>query len=271
MGRLILLAAAVLLATLLSGIFSAVNAQSNISCCLTKKGKLKNCELGPTTRKECRNNQTSITLPLAATTEALSEDVSGLEKKDEELASTDGEFTALMRKAMTIQAKCNTGERFLDLGLTVYDCHNNLEWEKKTAGNVDDRFTWSTCSGPVGPDKCPPDGTAFDYIAQLNTEPCFAGHCDWRLPEVNRDGGAAELETIVRLAAGCRPPSPDPCIDPIFGPTAAFYYWSSVSDAADPDYAWGVDFGGIPSFNAPFLAIFKDLSPRRVRGVRTGP
>jgi hypothetical protein len=56
-------------------------------------------------------------------------------------------------------------------------------------------------------------------------------HSDWRIPT------NAELQTIL---APC-PGGGAPCIDPIFGPTAAAGYWSSTSNVA-PLLAWGVNF-----------------------------
>jgi hypothetical protein len=51
------------------------------------------------------------------------------------------------------------------------------------------------------------------------------------------------LETILDLSAtGCGDGSP--CIDPIFGPTVADYYWSATTFATDTLYAWLVAFAG---------------------------
>jgi hypothetical protein len=98
---------------------------------------------------------------------------------------------------------------------------------------------------------------------------CFAGICDRRLPEVGEDGGTTELETILDLCAiRCRS-GVIPCIDPIFGPTAPSFYWSSVTRAADPSAAWFVDFGTEFTTEHPFF-VAKNL-PLNVRGVRTGP
>ena len=63
----------------------------------------------------------------------------------------------------------------------------------------------------------------------------LGGHSDWRLPT------AEELFSIVDLSApGCH--SGSPCIDPVFGPTQADFYWSSTTWTGDPVGAFLVDF-----------------------------
>jgi hypothetical protein len=49
-----------------------------------------------------------------------------------------------------------------------------------------------------------------------------------------------ELQTILDCANS-------PCIDPIFGPTASWYYWSASTDAGYPGLAWNAGFntGGV--------------------------
>jgi hypothetical protein len=122
-------------------------------------------------------------------------------------------------------------------------------WEKKFDGSIA-----IVCS--LGDTSCPPDehhevhkgyawsateswnpdGTLFtDFIAaldggnyhdpltgvvvNLSPGPCFANHCDWRVPTI------ADL-TIILLAP--HPCGTSPCIDPTFGTTAASNYWSSI-------------------------------------------
>lgn len=119
---------------------------------------------------------------------------------------------------------------------TVTDKMTGLMWEKKTDdGGIHDKdnlYTWSET------------GTAFDGTAKtafldvLNDVAggganCFAGHCDWRLPKVGRDAdaGMPELETILLPQVPC---GTSPCIDPIFGPTQASFYWSSTPSPNDP-------------------------------------
>lgn len=127
---------------------------------------------------------------------------------------------------------------------TVTDYDTGLQWEQKTDdGSIHDEgnvYDWSPSLGP-------PDGTAFtSFLGTLNdatsrdgttSDGCFAGHCDWRLPSI------VELHTIVDLTApGCA--DGRACIDQtVFGPTIAFFYWSATTDAAFPDFAWGVTFG----------------------------
>ena len=148
--------------------------------------------------------------------------------------------------------ECPMGVRFVDRGLTVFDCDTGLEWEKKTAGNVNDLHTWSATLGGTAPDGtafttflpavaaalggtvCPTtsDCTSGDGVSVSCTTPPPAG-C-WRLPEID------ELRTILLAQFPC---GTDPCIDPIFGPTASSFYWSATSHSNFPDFAWGVNFG----------------------------
>jgi len=148
--------------------------------------------------------------------------------------------------------------RFCDNGDgTVTDNQTGLMWEKKsddgTIHDKDNTYTWSTGT------PWSPNGTAFTtFLVTLNTPPCFAGHCDWRLPsEEGQDPpytGPKELESI--LAA----PSPcirflNPCVPPAFNTgctpecevtgcscTQPWLYWSASSMHSFPNAVWYVDF-----------------------------
>ena len=156
--------------------------------------------------------------------------------------------------------------RFVDnVEGTVTDTLTSLQWEKKTTvwpsvHYWNSKYTW-TASG------IDPDGTAFtDFLATLNTPPCFAGHCDWRLPTVGQDGDTSELETLLLEPYPC---GTHPCIAPIFGPTLRFIYWSATTDGADPALVWVVDFeaGGV-GVTYKLMAPYDGFS---VRAVRSGP
>jgi len=128
---------------------------------------------------------------------------------------------------------------------TVTDRRTGLQWEMKTDdGGVHDKdntYTWSATG-------VKPDGQAFvDFLGELNN--CveaggfppselsggFAGHCDWRLPSV------VELQTIFDTSvAGCGAGAA--CIDPIFGPTINYNYWTSTTFGDAPSFAWFGDF-----------------------------
>ncbi len=110
------------------------------------------------------------------------------------------------------------------------------------------------------------------FLATLNTAPCFAGHCDWRIPN------AKELESIVDYEIV---PSSGPTVSPAFnthcdagctvngtgGPmcscTANFVYWSSTTSRSVPSDAFVVDFdSGLVGF---FLKS-PEANARAVRG-----
>ena len=115
---------------------------------------------------------------------------------------------------------CPSEGRFVDNGDgTVTDHCTGLMWQKDTAdvnlsGDVTDEDLVSWC-----------DALRYCNIVE------FAGHDDWRLPNVR------ELESIVdygRLG---------PAIDPVFSAFSR-QYWSSTSLAGDPGFVWFVGFSG---------------------------
>src|SRR5262249_27668194 len=143
---------------------------------------------------------------------------------------------------------------------TVTDHQTGLMWEKKhgSVGNfvvcaetacpdpheVNNVYQWcrdvAPMDGTCDTTGSPADGGAFmDFLAKLNTQPCFAGHCDWRLPsEAGQNSpftGAKELESILLAPSPC---GTSPCIDPIFGPTAAGDYLSATTGSTGPGGAW---------------------------------
>ena len=51
-----------------------------------------------------------------------------------------------------------------------------------------------------------------------------------------------ELETILDLSLGFCVGGVGACINPIFGPTVTFFYWSGDTDAGSSFGAWCVNF-----------------------------
>jgi len=159
---------------------------------------------------------------------------------------------------------------------TITDNQTGLMWEKKTGtpGNAILCFFPADCPNPhdVGnaylwtASNTAADGTLFtNFLQKINTalststdgvivkDVCFAGHCDWRIPNV------VELKTIPNCGAS------GSCIDPIFGPAQASLYWSSTTDAANAISVWivSLDGAGVTPFTKS-AAIFA----RAVRGGR---
>ena len=142
---------------------------------------------------------------------------------------------------------------------TITDNNTRLVWEKKTLEgdpdtNIhhrDKTYTWAPAAFVV-------------HIAQLNTAPCFTGHCDWRLPN------AKELQSIVNYQ------NVDPAVSPAFNTgcvagctaatcscTASEVHWSSSGYALSASGAWGVSFfdGGLSGWDKTL-----GLRARAVRG-----
>jgi hypothetical protein len=156
-----------------------------------------------------------------------------------------------------------SGVRFLDNGDgTVTDTQTGLMWEKKAeqdgfanandVHDADNTYTWTAAMS--------------DWLSQLNGRtnvvapktPGLAGYSDWRLPNVD------ELESINEFSNADPSCSPGPCVDPTFGPTAAYFYWTSTGDANFPSAAWYTYFGGGGSGTVPKDRLF------HVRAVRGG-
>jgi hypothetical protein len=166
--------------------------------------------------------------------------------------------------------------RYVDNGDgTLTDRATCLMWEMKTgtAGPIVDCST-TTCSNPHDVNNgykwsasgSAPDGVLFtDFLPRVNGQLCasstcpgLGGHSDWRVPTLS------ELLTIVDAMQGFCGGGSGPCINPAFGPTVAFVYWSSATLAGFPTFAWGVNSNGGGS------SAFGKASIIDVRAVRGG-
>lgn len=147
--------------------------------------------------------------------------------------------------------------RFVDLGDSVRDTQTNLIWEKKLGSAeypsaVDGAYTWCEATGNSRADT-PCAGNRGSWIDDYRRS---RGSGDWRVPT------REELASIVQ--APCPTPSFSPCIDPVFGPTAAARYWSSA-ESSDAN-AYSVSFT-----NGQVITDSKSGARNRVRAVRSGP
>ena len=137
---------------------------------------------------------------------------------------------------------------------TITDDNTGLQWEKQSSdGSVHDMsntYTW--------------DQAFSGHVATLNTM-SFAGHTDWRVPNVR------ELQSIVNYQNSI------PAVSPAFNTsctasctvltcscTASNFYWSSSSYAGNPTVAWNV------VFNGGFSGALGTSDYVAVRGVRGG-
>ena len=143
---------------------------------------------------------------------------------------------------------------------TITDSSTGLQWEAKTDDDsihdVHRTFRWSAGSA------FEPNGSVFtEFLVELNTVPCYADHCDWRLPT------AAELQALVdhaRFAPAADPVFNHLCVEgcSVCSCTALDYYWSTPGLADLPDSAWAVDF------NYGFVNGYDKTLPFPARAVR---
>ena len=115
---------------------------------------------------------------------------------------------------------CQPEGRYIDLGDgTVTDNCTGLMWQKNTADTSGD--------GKITPQ----DGLAWADALAFCEKLSFAGHDDWRLPNVQELLSIADYGRVF------------PSIDPVFGALSSFY-WTSTSGMGSPGCAWFVVFDG---------------------------
>ena len=148
--------------------------------------------------------------------------------------------------------------RYVDHGDgTLSDVNTGLMWEKKSFdGGLHDKDFHHTWEGPV---------SVFGWVDELNAGGGFAGHTDWRVPNVR------ELQSIVDYShdthsvadafnTGCTAG----CTILTCSCTEPAAVWTSTTFVSDPTYAWVVDFAN------GFVGNQLKTTPIHVRAVR-GP
>ncbi len=172
----------------------------------------------------------------------------GLDLNDQTCQSAGFLYGTLACDACALDTSGCTDDRFVDNGdSTITDNLTGLHWEQKSDdGSIHDKdnvYSWSS-SGTAY------DGTAVSvFLADLNSGGGFAGHTDWRLPDL---GELAEV-TAHALA------HPE-----MFGPSQVYFHWSSTTDQGYPSDAWLVDFfSGDTAFSSKTAYYY-------VRAVRAG-
>jgi hypothetical protein len=138
---------------------------------------------------------------------------------------------------------------------TITDNNTGLMWEKKSDdGSIHDQhnvYTW--------------DNAVAQHIAALNTAPCFAGHCDWRLPNVKELQSIVNYQSVIpAVSSAFNTACAANCTVLTCSCTFQSFHWSSTTHAFVPTVAWIVDF----SFGA--LGANAKGSNFSVRAVREG-
>jgi hypothetical protein len=158
--------------------------------------------------------------------------------------------------------QAGTASSFTDNGNgTVTDNRTGLIWEKKSDdGGIHDQdtvYTWGSAQTGLM------DGTMVTtFLAALNTAPCFAGSCDWRIPNRAELLSITNLETFAPAVSSAfnsncgavygfgNFPSNPGCTVTSCSCTKTFneadawksFYWSSSSNNSNASTAWGVYF-----------------------------
>ena len=142
-------------------------------------------------------------------------------------------------RAGTVQSFTDNGDG------TVTDNRTGLVWEKKSDdGSIhdkDDTYTWGQSASPYSM-----NGTMVTtFLAALNTPPCFAGYCDWRVPnllelETLRNLDTVSPATFAEFHSGCAPGCSATTCSCTAHAAGGNRYWSSATIGDTPQSSWSV-------------------------------
>lgn len=148
---------------------------------------------------------------------------------------------------------------------TITDLNTGLMWEKKSRdGSIHDianQYTWGMVTDPYTM-----NGTIVTtFLATLNAGSGFAGHADWRLPNVKELVSLVDYENEnPSIAAAFDTACAPTCTVLTCSCTRGAMHWSATANAGSPDTAWFVHFGEsgsvYPEYKSSALAV------RAVRG-----
>jgi hypothetical protein len=156
---------------------------------------------------------------------------------------------------------------------TITDNCTGLMWEKKDdSGGLHDKDNTYTWSGASYGSTNIMDGTIQDFIDELNDvagggASCFAGYCDWYVPNINELVTLVDRESVnpsINVAFNQCPAACSDVTDPACSCTSSSGYWSATTYAPSPTYAWNVNF-----LNGLTLNGVKH-NDKHVRAVRAG-
>lgn len=163
-------------------------------------------------------------------------------------------FLLLVSSPLWAEQICDThsypmsihAEQFKDNGDgTLTDNQSKLTWMRCSLGQV---WSGATCAGTLGAYTWQ---SAQDEAGKLNQQGGYAGHSDWRVPQI------PELAMIVERQ--CSNPRTNLAL---FPGTPANYFWTATVPA-DPGNAYVLSFG---AEGAKYKSREEVLSVRLVRG-----
>lgn len=126
---------------------------------------------------------------------------------------------------------------------TITDERTGLVWEKKSNDgsihDLDNAYAWGQAVTPYsmnGP-------ILSEFLATLNEEPCFAGHCDWRIPNLRELQTLASYErlnpaTWNEFNRDCK----EGCTVLQCSCTPGSITWTSTTHRLSPRDAWSIHF-----------------------------